>query len=87
MKCAFDRKLIVGSVWRHYKGGLYEIVALGVLDANGDRCVLYRNGDGQLFVQSEARFTGLTGTSEVPNEPNVLLRFYCRYRFEKDLVC
>jgi hypothetical protein len=78
-----DRELNVDSIWQHYKGGLYKIVAIGVIDANGDRCVLYSNAENQLFVQTEKRFLGLTGITDNPDDPNILLRFYCRYRFEK----
>lgn len=37
----FDRPA-AGSHYRHYKGGIYEIVATGFLEASETPCVIYR---------------------------------------------
>jgi hypothetical protein len=79
-----DRELVVGSVWEHYRGGLYKIVALGILDPNGEKCVLYCNSNNQLFIQTEARFLALTGVAEKGSFP-VLLTIRYAYRFVKVL--
>ena len=38
----FDRPEI-GQIYRHYKGGLYEIVATGFLEDTEAPCVVYRS--------------------------------------------
>jgi hypothetical protein len=79
----FDRELTVGSIWRHYKGGLYKILATGIIDANNDKSVLYSNSDGKLFIQTEARFTSYVVTKETPDHPNPLFRTDIKPRFAK----
>lgn len=31
-----------GQIWRHYKGGEYEVVAVALMEANHHRVVIYR---------------------------------------------
>jgi hypothetical protein len=59
-------------------------VSLGILDPNGEKCVLYCNSKNQLFTQTEARFLALTGVAEKGSFP-VLLTIRYAYRFVKVL--
>lgn len=79
----FDRELTVGSIWRHYKGGLYKILATGIIDVNEMKCVLYCNSDGIVFIQTGARFTDYVAIEENPDKSNPSLLKACNPRFTK----
>lgn len=38
--------------WRHWKGGYYTIIALGLVEKTMDPCVVYAGGDGVVWVRS-----------------------------------
>ncbi len=38
-----DTEPVVGSRWRHFKGGLYEVVCMATDERNLQRGVVYRN--------------------------------------------
>lgn len=49
----------IGQVWQHYKGGRYEIVGLGTMEADGELVVMYRATpltDGHVFVRPYGGF-------------------------------
>lgn len=48
---------MMDEIWRHYKGGLYIVTAIGV-DENGRPVVIYISAQqmGPLFVQPLGRF-------------------------------
>ena len=79
----FDKELTVGSIWKHYKGGFYKILATGIIDVNEDKSVLYSNSDGKLFIQTEARFTSYVAIKKEPDHPNPLFRPDYQPRFAK----
>ena len=44
-------------IWRHYKGGVYEIVTLGYIEASMERAVVYRNvASRKVFVRPLSEF-------------------------------
>lgn len=45
-----------GRVYRHFKGGLYEFVSYGYLEADMSKVVIYRSvkKDDRVFVRSKA---------------------------------
>lgn len=45
-----------GEVWQHFKGGLYNIVMLVTLEANGDTLVIYEGKDGKRWARPIANF-------------------------------
>lgn len=42
---------LVGGVYRHYKGGLYVVVAIATMEGSKERCVVYRGSDGHVWVR------------------------------------
>jgi hypothetical protein len=41
-----------GEVWRHYKGNLYEVVAVALWECDLSPCVVYRSRDhGHVWVR------------------------------------
>ncbi len=49
----------VGSLYRHYKGGLYKVIALGTIEATLEPAVIYeaQYGDHSVWVRTLAHFT------------------------------
>lgn len=56
--------------YRHYKGGLYELVCEAVLEADHTPVIVYRGQDGQTWVRPRAAFFALiepgNGATPVP---------------------
>jgi hypothetical protein len=42
--------------YRHYKGGIYELVAEAVLEADHTPVMVYRGQDGAVWVRPRAAF-------------------------------
>jgi hypothetical protein len=42
--------------YRHYKGGLYELVCEAVLEADHTPVIVYRGQDGKTWVRPRAAF-------------------------------
>ncbi len=42
--------------YRHYKGGVYELVCEAVLEADHTQVVVYRGQDGAVWVRPKAAF-------------------------------
>ena len=42
--------------YRHYKGGIYELVTEAVLEADHTPVMVYRGQDGQVWVRPRAAF-------------------------------
>lgn len=46
------------GLYRHYKGGLYKVIAIGVDEKTGDRVVIYQSvEDNSWWVRHIADFT------------------------------
>lgn len=61
----------IGQVWQHYKGGRYEIVGLGSMEADGEPVVMYRATpltDGRVFVRTYGQFM-----MQAPASPAILI--------------
>lgn len=37
---------MIGSTWRHYKGGFYRVIAVGKLESTLEPVVVYQSSDG-----------------------------------------
>lgn len=44
--------------YRHYKGGVYEVVCEAILEADHTAVVVYRGQDGQVWVRPREAFFG-----------------------------
>ncbi len=42
--------------YRHYKGGIYELVCEAVMEADHTPVMVYRGGDGAIWVRPRAAF-------------------------------
>lgn len=43
---------LVGTRWRHYKGGIYTVIAVGKVEKDQTPCVVYQClADGQVWVR------------------------------------
>lgn len=49
-----------GEIWRHKKtGGLYEIIAVGIIEADHTACIVYQSfKDGVVWVRPRLEFYG-----------------------------
>ncbi len=71
-----ERTVNVGEVYRHFKGNVYEIVALAVNADNREQVVVYKSlSNGKVFVRSYAGFVGEVNKNKYPDSPQ-------KYRFE-----
>jgi len=48
--------LAAPSRYRHYKGGIYELVCEAVLEADHTPVMVYRGQDGAVWVRPQAAF-------------------------------
>lgn len=46
---------------RHYKHGLYEVIAAGIIEATMEPAVIYRGEDGTIWVRPQADFNAGVG--------------------------
>ncbi|MDP2665096.1 MAG: DUF1653 domain-containing protein [bacterium] len=53
-----NEELPVGK-YEHYKGGVYEVVGVASHSETLERMVVYKHGDGELWVRPLAMFTEL----------------------------
>lgn len=50
-------KYPTGSKWRHYRGGVYEIVAACLYEDGVEPMIVYRGENGVTWVRLERKFT------------------------------
>ena len=53
--------LVLGK-YRHYKGAIYEVIALGKLEATLEDVVIYKGADDIVWVRPYRDFTAIVGT-------------------------
>lgn len=53
-----------GELWKHYKGGVYEIIGVGRIEYNSELCVVYKKtNDDNIWVRPLSDFFDLVETS------------------------
>lgn len=64
-----------GQRWLHYKGGEYEIVALGVKEDTGEQMVVYRSiAYGSVWIRSICNWFETVATSDGRTLPRFKLK-------------
>lgn len=53
-----DEELPMGK-YEHYKGGVYEVIGVANHSETLEKMVVYKHGDGELWVRPLAMFTEL----------------------------
>lgn len=48
--------LHAGQRYRHYKGGLYEMVGAATLESDLSAMIVYRSADGALWIRPQSVF-------------------------------
>ena len=63
------QEILVGRVYRHFKGDYYLVEALAHDSETQEPCVIYRKlyGDGGLWVRPLAMFTGKVDREKYPD--------------------
>lgn len=68
---------IVRGVYRHFKGGIYEVKGFGLSAETQEKCVIYQSlNDKQIWVRSLEEFASEVDKIKYPNISQ-------KYRFEK----
>lgn len=71
------RKVIVGKKYKHFKGNLYEVIALGYDTDNLNELVIYKSlYDNKVWVRRYDEFISLVDKEKYPNVTQ-------KYRFEE----
>lgn len=52
------RRIIVGAIYEHYKGNLYQTIAVGRHAESGQKLVVYRGNDDRVWINSANAFLG-----------------------------
>ncbi len=52
------RRVIVGAVYKHYKGNLYQTMAVGRHAESGQKLVVYKGADNLVWIRSRNAFLG-----------------------------
>lgn len=69
-----QRTVAQGEYFKHYKGGIYQVLGIGVDTLSGGRTVIYQNTSGEIFTRLIREFL-----EEVDNTKGSATK----YRFEK----
>lgn len=68
--------LTVGGIYRYFKGGLNQIIAIGTLSGTWDKYVVYKSfEDNGVYIRPLEDFTGKVDRKEFP--------YSQEYRFEE----
>ena len=71
-----ERKVEVGQVYRHFKGNVYEVIALAVNADNREDVVVYKSlSKDKVFVRSYSGFISEVNKEKYPDVTQ-------KYRFE-----
>lgn len=64
-----DREILLGRVYRHFKGNLYLVESIAEGSEDGVLYVVYRAlyGDNKLYVRPLEMFTSLVDTDKYPD--------------------
>lgn len=70
-------EILIGRVYRHFKGDYYLVEAIAKDSETGESCVIYRKlyGDGGLWVRPLNMFLSPVDRAKYPDAPQ-------QYRFE-----
>lgn len=70
-------EILIGRVYRHFKGDYYLVEAIAKDSETGESCVIYRKlyGDGGLWVHPLSMFLSPVDRAKYPDAPQ-------QYRFE-----
>lgn len=70
-------EILIGRVYRHFKGDYYLVEAIAKDSETGESCVIYRKlyGDGGLWVRPLSMFLSPVDRAKYPDAPQ-------QYRFE-----
>ena len=49
-------QVLVGNLFRHRKGGLYEVIAVGKIEATLEKAVVYKATDGNVWIRPATEF-------------------------------
>ena len=58
-----ETEIIIGAKYRHFKGNMYEVIALAKHSETLEELVVYKAlyGDGQVWVRPKSLFTNMAG--------------------------
>lgn len=66
----------VGTCWRHYKGGIYTVIAVGKVEKDQTPCVVYQSlADGQVWVRPLSEWEEIVRL----DDPEVFINVYQRF--------
>lgn len=69
-------EIATGQLWQHYKGNVYEILALGILEATGEDAVIYRMPHTEVnWVRPRLDFLGKVRIKDERGNPKLIPRF------------
>lgn len=70
-----------GQIWRHWKGNLYQVMCVGMLEANTASVVVYRSasGEGTIWVRPVLEFLGETHDRITTPDGGVRILFHPRF--------
>lgn len=48
----------MGNIFKHYKGGLYNVIGTGTHTETGEQCAIYEDQVGQVWIRPVDMFRG-----------------------------
>ncbi len=72
-----DRTLIINGVYRHFKGGLYKVIAEALHTETGEELVIYQDlGSNKHFARPKSMFLGFVDHDKYPESTDIYRMTY-----------
>ncbi len=71
-----NRKIKIGGKYRHFKGTIYEVIAIGKHSETLEQLVIYKNNKDEIWVRPYDMFNSLVDKEKYPEIKQT-------YRFEE----
>lgn len=82
-----DRTLIINGVYRHFKGGLYKVIAEALHTETGEELVIYQDlGSHKYFARPKDMFLDFVDHKKYPESTDIYRMTYKDFNKTENLL-